>query len=271
MQRRIPLSGRQNPFCGDKHFAETRFFPNFTKNSDAMRYLATIGYWMLAVLILATVIVSFGYSFDRALFLATAMLPGMFCAKFFLPQAIRAPRRRAVAVIAVSLAIWVIEWIAMLLAHRYTQVIPWYDDIPFPTLFLNPFFLLLVLAAIVVPETLLARYLDRRLPHTERISFISDRRRVTLETTQIVYIESNDSEVLLHTLDGAVYRTKTRISQWERLLDDRFVRIHRAYIVNSAFVEELAGSQVMVAGKRFELSRKYREEAIHSFARVAKR
>ncbi len=234
-----------------------------------MRYLATIGYWMVAVLILAAVIVSFGYSFDRALFLATAMLPGMFCAKFFLPQAIRAPRRRAIAVIAVSLAILVIEWIAMLLAHSYTQVVPWCDDIPFPTLFLNPFFLLLVLAAIVVPETLLARCLDRRLPHAERISFISDRRRVTLETTQIVYVESNDSEVLLHTLDGAVYRTKTRISQWERLLDDRFVRIHRAYIVNSAFAEELAGNQVVVAGKRFELSRKYREEAIHLLARIA--
>ncbi len=236
-----------------------------------MRYLATIGYWMLAVLILAAVIVSFGYSFDRALFLATAMLPGMFCAKFFLPQAIRATRRRAVAVIAVSLAILVIEWIAMLLAHRYTQVVPWQDDIPFPTLFLNPFFLLLVLAAIVVPETLLARYLDRRLPHAERVSFISERRRVTLETTQIVYVESNDSEVLLHTLDGAVYRTKTRISQWERLLDDRFVRIHRAYIVNSAFAEELAGNQIVVAGKRFELSRKYREEAIHLLARIAPR
>ncbi|MDE5815317.1 MAG: hypothetical protein K2H42_03360, partial [Alistipes sp.] len=63
-----------------------------------MRYLATFGYWVAAVLILASVLAGFGYSFDRALFVASAMLPGMFCAKFFLPEAFRAPRRRGVAV-----------------------------------------------------------------------------------------------------------------------------------------------------------------------------
>ncbi|MDE5963501.1 MAG: LytTR family transcriptional regulator [Alistipes sp.] len=235
-----------------------------------MRYLATFGYWVAAVLILASVLVGFGYSFERALFVATAMLPGMFCAKFFLPEACRAPRRRAVAVVAVSLGILVVEWLAMLLAHRYTQIVPWYEDLPFPMLFFNPLFLLLLLAAIVIPETLLSRYFDRLLPRTERIAFVSDRKRVTLERTRIAYIESNDSEVLLHTLDGGSYRTKTRISQWERLLDDRFVRIHRAYIVNAACVEEMGGGQVTVAGRKFELSRKYREQAVRSLARVAK-
>lgn len=235
-----------------------------------MRYFATFGYWIAAVLILASVLVGFGYSFERALFIATAMLPGMFCAKFFLPEACRAPRRRVVAVVAVSLGILVVEWLAMLLAHGYTRIVPWYDDMPFPMVFFNPLFLLLLLTAIVLPETLLSRFLDRRLPRTKRIAFISDRRRVTLELEQIAYIESNDSEVLLHVFDGETYRTKTRISQWERLLDDRFVRIHRAYIVNTACVEEVCGGQITVAGRRFELSRKYREQSVRSLARVAK-
>ncbi|MCM1302375.1 MAG: LytTR family transcriptional regulator [Alistipes senegalensis] len=227
-----------------------------------MRYLATIGYWAVAVLLLASVAGGFGYPFDRALFVASAMLPGMFCAKFFLPEAFRATHRRGVAVIAVGLGVVVVEWVAMLLAHRYTQADWWQDEVPFPTLFSNPVFLLLLLAAIVVPETLLARYLDRVLPHTKEIAFVSDRRRVTLGLAQIVYIESNDDEVLLHTLDGASYRTKTRISQWERLLDDRFVRIHRAYIVNSEHVASVGGGQAVVAGRTFDLSRKYREEAM---------
>ena len=235
-----------------------------------MRYLATFGYWVAAVLILASVLAGFGYSFDRALFLATAMLPGMLCAKCFLPEACRAPRRRAVAVVAVSLGILVVEWLAMRLAHRYTQITPWHEELPFPTLFFNPFFLLLLLTAVVVPEALLTRYFDRRLPRTKRIAFVSDRRRVTLELACIAYIESNDSEVLLHTLDGAVFRTKTRISQWERLLDDRFVRIHRAYIVHAACVEEVAGGQVAVAGRRLELSRKYREQALRALSRSVK-
>ena len=118
-----------------------------------MRYFATFGYWIAAVLILASVLVGFGYSFERALFIATAMLPGMFCAKFFLPEACRAPRRRVVAVVAVSLGILVVEWLAMLLAHGYTRIVPWYDDMPFPMVFFNPLFLLLLLTAIVLPET----------------------------------------------------------------------------------------------------------------------
>lgn len=227
-----------------------------------MRYLATIGYWVVAVLLLASVTSGFGYPFDRALFVASAMLPGMFCAKFFLPEAFRVPRRRGVAVAAVGLGIVVVEWVAMLLAHRYTQGEWWQEEMPFPALFSNPAFLVLLLAAIVIPETLLSRYLDRRLPRTKEIAFVSDRRRVTLGLAQIVYIESNDDEVLLHTLDGRSYRTKTRISQWERLLDDRFVRIHRAYIVNSEHVASVGGGQAVVAGRTFDLSRKYRESAM---------
>lgn len=227
-----------------------------------MRYLATFGYWVAAVLILASVLAGFGYPFDRALFVASAMLPGMFCAKFFLPEAFLAPRRRSVGVIAVSLGIVVVEWMAMLLAHRYTQAASWPEQVPFPALFSNPAFLVLLLAAVVIPETLLSRYLDRRLPRTKEIAFVSDRRRVTLGLAQIVYVESNDDEVLLHTLDGRSYRTKTRISQWERLLDDRFVRIHRAYIVNSEHVASVGGGQAVVAGRTFDLSRKYRERAM---------
>ncbi len=50
----------------------------------------------------------------------------------------------------------------------------------------------------------------------------------------ILYVESNDNEVFIHAANGCSYRTRTRISQWEKLLDDRFVRIHRAYLVNGS-------------------------------------
>lgn len=59
-----------------------------------MKHLATFLYWLAAVFALALILVSFDYRFGRALFLATSLLPGMFCAKFFLPMALRAERRR---------------------------------------------------------------------------------------------------------------------------------------------------------------------------------
>lgn len=48
-----------------------------------MKHLATFLYWLAAVFALALILVSFDYRFGRALFLATSLLPGMFCAKFF--------------------------------------------------------------------------------------------------------------------------------------------------------------------------------------------
>lgn len=230
-----------------------------------MRLLATIGYWMLAVLLLAAVTASVGYDPGQALFLAAAMLPGMFCAKLLLPAAFRAQRRSVVSVVCVACGVLVVEWMLLLLAHHYTQLDFWQERMPFPALFSNPVFLALLLAAIVIPEMLLARWLDTRLPRMRTVTFISERRKVVLPVAGILYVESNDSEVLLHTTDGDVYRTKTRITQWEQLLDDRFVRIHRAWLVNAEHVADVQSGQLTVGGRTLDISRKYREEVAARF------
>lgn len=230
-----------------------------------MRHLATISYWIAAVLLLASVTGSFGYDFRQALFLATALLPGMLCAKLLLPGALRAPRRRVVAVVCVAAGVLVVEWLALLLAYHYTLSGSWPRQMEFPRLFSNPAFLLLLSAAIVVPEVLLARWLDAHLPRMKSVTFVSERRKATLPVADILYVESNDSEVLLHAADGSVYRTKTRISQWEQLLDDRFVRIHRAFLVNAERVTDATPAQVTIGERTLDVSRKYRDAVTTRF------
>ena len=90
---------------------------------------------------------------------------------------------------------------------------------------------------------------------------LPERRRARLETERISYLESNDSEVWIHTSTGESLRTKTKISQWEQQLDDRFLRIHRSYIVNTAHVGEYHPSRVNVGGQEIEISRKYKDTA----------
>ncbi len=231
-----------------------------------MRYLLTFGYWTLAVLLLAGLTVSFGYGFDEALFIASSMLPGMFCAKLLLPAALRTPRRRAVAVLCVAVGTLVVEWLSLLLVHRCSQLGHWQNPLPFPALFSNPAFLILLLAAIVVPEMLFARWIDARLPHMKRVTFVSERRKVTLAVADILYVESCDSEVLVHTVGGGEFRNRTRISQWESLLDERFVRIHRSYLVNAEHVGDVHPGRLSVGGRTLEISRKYRERVAARFA-----
>mgnify|MGYP003094691318 CR=1 FL=1 len=73
------------------------------------------------------------------------------------------------------------------------------------------------------------------------------------------FLESNDSEVWIHTSTGESLRTKTKISQWEQQLDDRFLRIHRSYIVNADRVARHTAGAVVVDGRTLEVSRKYRD------------
>lgn len=232
-----------------------------------IRYGVLAVYWAGAVLLLAALLVSFDYDFGRALFIASSMLPGMFCAQFFLPQALVAPHRRGVAVVGIVAGTVVVEWVSMLLASGYTEVAC--GRAVFPSLFSNPIFLLVVSVSFVLPCELLSRWLRQRLPLPRSITFVSERRKVTLEFAAIVYVESNDTEVALHMVDGTVYCTRTRISQWEQqLVDGRFVRIHRAYIVNVDHVTGVTSQAVEIGGLRLGFSRKYRERAMERLAMV---
>ena len=80
---------------------------------------------------------------------------------------------------------------------------------PFPGLFSNPVFILILLVAIVVPGELLSHYLKKKLSDLSEeryVTFISDRRKVVLPIEAILYVESNDKEVLLHTQEGLTGR-----------------------------------------------------------------
>ena len=82
---------------------------------------------------------------------------------------------------------------------------------------------------------------------------------VTLNLADIAYIESNDTEVRIVTISGGSYRNKTGISQWENLLGDGFLRIHRSYLVNSDLAVLIAPDAVVVGSDRLPVSRKYKE------------
>jgi len=118
---------------------------------------------------------------------------------------------------------------------------------------------LLLLAACALPMHWIELRCNTQPARDRYVEFISDRRRVRLETERISYLESNDSEVWIHTSTGESLRTKTKISQWEQQLDDRFLRIHRSYIVNADRVARHTAGAVVVDDERSEVSRKYRD------------
>lgn len=196
-----------------------------------MKQFLPVVWWLTATLVIAFVLVGLGYLFADALLLGVLFLPGMLTARYFVPQLSFENRRQGILdTVYLALAILGIEYLSLMLGHA---VVLGAGEGGMPGLLLNPPFILLVLTALIAPEIALEKHLERRCPYARSISFVSDRRKITLDPAEISYVESNDSEVWIHTAGGLAYRTKTRISQWETQLDSRFLRhpplVHRQH------------------------------------------
>ena len=203
----------------------------------------------------------------EASLLAVMFLPGLFAFRHFLPQIRFAERRRgALQLFYLTGAVLTFEYVALMLTNYYLRynASVWRYDITMPDLLQNPLFILLLLAACALPMHWIERRCNTQPARDRYVEFISDRRRVRLETERISYLESNDSEVWIHTSTGESLRTKTKISQWEQQLDDRFLRIHRSYIVNADRVARHTAGAVVVDGQTLEVSRKYRDSVPES-------
>ncbi len=232
-----------------------------------MRYAVTLSYWAASVVLLAAIFGSLGYSFDKSMFVGSMFLPGLLAVKFFVPQLSFANRRRGVRdAVFLSLAIVTLEWFLIVMVH--TRIIDLFrEDVP--PILLNPVFIALMLAALALPEYLLDEYLRKRgCRSPQTVDFVSERRRVSLAFDRIAYVESNDAETRVYTPDGESFRTKTPISQWEKVLDGgMFVRIHRAYIVNRDCVVSFNRQCVVVGDSELPVSRKYGERAVKELAK----
>ena len=227
--------------------------------------LIILGLWVVAIVLIAALVVSMGYSFPEALFIGVQFLPGVLAARYFLSKISFRSRKAGIRdAIFVMLAILVAEIAlvvqASVIIARMRHDLYWqYDDYP-DTLF-NPVFIGMVLALLIVGDTALARFLDRRYPATQKpIHFVSERKTVSLLPDEILYIESNDKEVTVYATVDRRFRNKTGIGQWEDLLGDNFLRVHRSYLVNTTYANLASPDTVTVGTAELPVSRKYKEE-----------
>lgn len=225
--------------------------------------LCHIGYFTVAVASVAVILLSFGYSYAEALFVGTAFLPGALAARWFYPKISFEHRGEGGRdCFFVTLGILILEVLLVLLAHYFIKYFrPGYPEVAnVAAPLLNPMFIALILLVFVAGDLWLSRLLERKYPASEQpLRFVSDRREVELRPSEIRYVESNDDEVWIHATEGRRFRNKTGISQWEALLGEGFLRIHRSYLVNRTFVTGSSPEEVSLADTSLPISRKYRE------------
>lgn len=231
--------------------------------------LIVIAAWLVAILLVAAMVVSMGFSLPDALLIGAMFLPGAWAARFFLSKISFENRREGYLNAGfVFLAILVFETALVMAADLYllwlrNQASSLYGIVEnnvFPGTLYNPVFISLVLTLLLVGDWALARLLEKRFPTAkEPVRFISERKPVSLMPEEIIYIESNDKEVTVFATGGRRFRNRTGIAQWESLLGPDFVRIHRSYLVRRSAISQIGADSLIAAGTSLPISRKYRE------------
>ncbi|MBR6183067.1 MAG: LytTR family transcriptional regulator [Bacteroidales bacterium] len=230
-----------------------------------MKILGRIAFWIAALALVAALLVSLDFTLPEALLVSLIFGPGAVALEYLMPKA-RKPMDKVYLALAVLVANIVLilflhglQWDALRRAGKFPQIIE------VPPMLINPIFLALILTALAIGDFYWAKWLRKRFKQKDRtITFFSDRRSVTLRVADIDYVESNDTEVRVVTTDGTAYRNKTGISQWENLLGEDFLRIHRSYLVNIARSRLSSPEEVITGQRTLPVSRKYRESALNA-------
>lgn len=217
--------------------------------------LITFSYWILAVTIIAMILLSLGYPFALGLLMGSLFLPGTFLVKFLLPKVLKEESKKKTAnAIFLFIAVAVMEFLLIVSVHI------WISDQTYPSiagLLVNPMFVAVVITLLCLGDWFLSKYLSSILPEDKTITFISDRHKVSILPSEILYVESNDREVTIYATENRTYRNKTGISQWESILGEDFIRIHRSYIVNREAIASIDKEYVRIGDSQLPISRKY--------------
>lgn len=231
-----------------------------------MRRTLAISYWIAATLLVAAVVVSLGYRAGEAFFIGTLFLPGALAAKYAYSHVnadSRPARIRNIIYITAGILLGeiLLFFIAHLVIYLMSEALSGVSRMPaLPSVLVNPVFIAIIIAMLSTGSVMLDSYLKKKYPDKSRsITFLSDRRSVTLETGSILYVESNDSVTTVYAEDGQTYRNKTSISGWESILSDEFIRIHRSYLVRRTAITGTDKDCVYIGGTELPVSRKYKD------------
>ena len=223
-----------------------------------------IAYWAVAIITVAIILLSLDYSFAKALFMSSLFLPGAVAAKFFLAQIKKDGSSKSVMnILYVFGGIAIMEFLLIVCGHRLLEYIeeqnPLYLGIGVADILVNPIFVAVIIFLILTGEHFVLQSYKGE-PEVSTVSFTSDRHKVILSRGDIVYIESNDSEVWIYATEGRRFRNKTGITQWGNVLGEDFIRVHRSYIVRKTAIVSITKEILTLSdGTEIPVSRKYRD------------
>lgn len=74
---------------------------------------------------------------------------------------------------------------------------------------------------------------------TKQITIASDKKKVTLNVSSILYVSMKRNVASIHTISGEVYETRLTLSHLEKMLGDNFLKVNRGTLVCAMAVHRI--------------------------------
>lgn len=92
------------------------------------------------------------------------------------------------------------------------------------------------------------------------ISIISNRRRISLLPEDILYVQLEGRQSVIHISGGKTYRTYTTIDDLEQMLGSGFIRADRATLVSAKGVHAIGKKIELISGETLSFTRRRKRE-----------
>ena len=240
--------------------------------SGMKKGIIIVTYWLASIILTSLLLTSLEYGLWQSVLMSLSFLPAAMALSFFLPRVEKQSkgRKRILDTIYIILGVMLMTFFFIYLWQLLfisADGLDGWEVWSVPSMLGNPVFVAAILAILAYGYYMLEKWLEKKYPSDRPISFTSDYKKVSLKKEDILYIESRDSEVLVFSRDGSMYRNRTGISQWENLLGPGFLRIHRSFLGNLADATLVSPDLVSIGGQSIPVSRKYKENVKAVLAR----
>ena len=103
---------------------------------------------------------------------------------------------------------------------------------------------------------------------SEYITIISERKKVVISVSSILYIVMEGKTAEVHLSDGKIYNTRMTFAALEEMMGDGFIKAHRGCIVSAMAIHEISDMIDLVNGEKLEYARRRKNTIIESLEKL---
>ncbi len=230
-----------------------------------MKSIITTLYFATMLFVVALLIRDLGYSYPEALFISSTYLPTIALVELLSRELKLRTRTSVVEATLAAVGAFILQILLITLANHALHRLSF--EMTMPEIVVNPILVFLIFMLYWLPYKFIStKFTPRENPAERKIEFTSNRKRISIFTRELLYVESRDTEVWLHTSSGESYRSRTNISSWHRELDPDFLRIHRSYLINRSHIQTLSPEEATLNnGIKLPISRSYQQSVMEMY------